>query len=437
MTKNRLQEDQLLVEESHDLPLVHFQVVIPSGSIEDPEGREGLTRLTARLLRRGTTSRTTREIEETIDALGAELSIETTPGFVRLSGSTIERSLEPILALVGEILSSPSLPEDELGQLKRETEAALLELTDSDQALAGMHFRRALFRGHPYGRPSLGTRATLGRIDIDQVVARYRTGLQPRPRLVGFAGAISHARAEVLSRKYLLARREPPQPILLPPEPSMPKGRHLRIVDKPERTQTQIQIGRLASHPHDPDHVALLIGNAVFGGAFTARLMRAVRSERGWSYGASSRVGLDRIREAWNMWTFPAATDAVACIALQLQLMEDWVANGIDAQELAFAKGYMVKSHAFSVDTADKRLEQQVETILYDLPADYYSGFTKRVEAVTLEDVNESLATRLAPRDLVMSVVATESEIGPALRETLELNTTEVVAYDADAAETP
>jgi zinc protease len=117
--------------------------------------------------------------------------------------------------------------------------------------------------------------------------------------------------------------------------------------------------------------------------------------------------------------------------------MEDWVANGIDAQELAFTKSYMVKSHAFSVDTADKRLEQAVETILYDLPADYYSGFTKRVEAVTLQDVNESLATRLAPRDLVMSVVATESEIGAALRETLEPNTTEVVAYDADAAEAP
>lgn len=435
MNREALPRDQLLVEESHDLPLVHFQVIIPSGSIEDPEGREGLTRLSARLLRRGTTRRDTRTIEETIDALGAELSIDSSPGFVRLAGSTIQRSLEPLLALVGEILHSPSLPEEELAQLKRETLAALLELTDSDQALAGIHFRRALFRGHPYGRPGLGTRATLARIDLDQVVARFRNGLAPRARLIGFSGAITQARAEELAAKYLSDARST-LPSVVPPEPTMPNGRLLRIVDKPERTQTQIQIGCLASHPHDADHVPLLVGNAVFGGAFTARLMRAVRSERGWSYGASSRLGLDRIREAWSMWTFPAATDAAACIALQLQLMQEWVEHGITPEELAFAKSYLIKSHAFSIDTADKRLEQRMEVLLYDLPADYFSAFTDHVQAVTLEEVNRALANRLSTRDLVLSVVATHTELGAALREAIQPARVEVVPYDADAAET-
>lgn len=434
MTSPYLTNDQILVEESHDLPLVHFQIVIPSGSTEDPEGREGLTRLTARLMRRGTRGRDTRAIEETIDGLGAELAIETSPGFVRIAGSTIKRSVEPILALIGELLADPSLPEGELAQLKRETEAALLELTDSDQSLASMHFRRALFRGHPYGRPGLGTRATLGRIDIDQVVARYREGLAQRCRLVGFSGAITRADAEALAHKHLLPKRTIRAPMGAPPEATMRPGRHLRIVDKPERTQTQIQIGRLASHAHDADHTALLVGNAVFGGAFTARLMRAVRSERGWSYGASSRVGLDRIREAWNMWTFPAATDAPACIALQLQLMEEWVARGIDAEELAFAKSYLVKSHAFAIDTADKRLEQAVEVLLYELPSDYFSHFIERVQQVELAEVNAALARRLPPSDLVLSVVATESELGAQLRETVQPTSTEVVAYDADAA---
>lgn len=437
MTHAYFVKDQVLVEENHDLPLVHFQVVIPSGSTEDPVGREGLTRLCARLLRRGTKTRSTREIEETIDALGAELGIETSPGFVRLTGSTIKRSLEPILALVGELLAEPSLPEEELLQLKRETDAALLELTDSDQSLASMHFRRALFRGHPYGRPSLGTRASLATIDLDQVVARYRDSLATRARLVGLSGAVTRAEAERLAQKYLLSPRALLPAAATPPELVMPKGRHLRIVDKPDRTQTQIQIGRLASHPHDPDHVALLVGNAVFGGAFTARLMRAVRSERGWSYGASSRVGLDRIREAWSMWTFPAATDAAACIALQLELMEAWVSRGIDEKELAFAKSYLVKSHAFSIDTADKRLEQAVEVLLFELPPDYFSHFTAHVEAVTLDQVNAALVKRLPTSDLVLSVVATESELGGALRDTVKPVSTEVVAYDADAAPAP
>lgn len=429
--------DSLLVEESHDLPLVHFTVVLRTGSAEDPEGCEGLTRLSARSLRRGTLKRDTNEIEETIDALGAELTIDTSPSFVRLSGSCIKRSLEPTLALVGELLREPSFPEAELAQLKRETQAALLELTDSDQALAGIHLRRSLFRGHPYGRTSLGTRTTVARIELDQVTARYRDGLAIKPRMIGFSGAISQTEAERLVQKHLARTGRTIAASAPPPEPTMPKGRHLRIVDKPERTQTQIQIGRLASHPHDDDHVALLVGNAVFGGAFTARLMRAVRSERGWSYGASSRLGIDRIRETWSMHTFPSASDAAACMELQLQLMSDWVDRGIDDSELEFAKSYLIKSHAFSIDTADKRLEQAMDVVLLELPKDYYSGFTKHIESVTREQVNAALLRRLSVDDLVFSVVATETELGDALRAAARANSFDVVPYDIDAAESP
>lgn len=426
--------DKLLVEESHALPLVHFQVVLPTGSLEDPLGQEGLTRLCARMMRRGTAHQTTQQIEERIDSLGAELGIETAPGFVRFSGSTIKRSLEPMLAMVGELLAEPSFPERELAQLKRESVAALVELTDSDQSLVSTHFRRALYKGHPYGRTSLGTRATLESITLDQVQARYRSGLAKTARTVGFAGDITAGEAQALVQKYLASPAGASSARQKPPEPQMPRGRHLRIVDKPERTQTQIQIGRLGTHPHDADHVPLVVGNAVFGGAFTARLMRAVRSERGWSYGASSRLAIDRVREAWNMWTFPASSDAVPCIALQLELMKTWVEAGITAEELAFAKSFLIKSHAFAVDTADKRLEQAMEVWLYDLPSNYFSEYLQHVDAVTAEQVNQALAKRLSTDDLVLSVVATESEIGAALKAMPELSSSEVVSFDADAS---
>jgi zinc protease len=429
-----LREDTLLVEQSHDLPLVHFQIVILSGSLEDPAGKEGLSRLSARMLRRGTNKRETREIEETIDGLGAELGIDSSANFLRISGSCIKRSLDATLALVGEILREPSFPEQELAQLKRETVASLLELTDSDQLLCSMHFRRGLFAGHPYGRPSIGTRATLPRIGLADVVERYRTTAS-RPRAIGFSGDITRAEAERLVNKHLARTAEISTFPIQPPEPAQVKGRRLRIVDKPERTQTQILIGRLASHPRDEDHTALLVGNAVFGGAFTARLMRAVRSERGWSYGASSRVGMDKVREAWSMHTFPAATDAAPCIALQLQLMNDWIDRGIDDEELAFAQSYLMKSHAFSVDTADKRLDQALDVLLYDLPSDYYSGFTSHVAAITRDQVNAALKRRLSARELMFSVVCTAAELSDALVAATGAESSEIIAYDADAQE--
>jgi zinc protease len=425
--------EKFLVEESHALPLVHFQVVIPDGSLVDPTGREGLTRLSARLLRRGTRQKDARAIDEAIDALGAELSIDTTPSFVRIAGSVIKRSLEQALALVGEMLREPTFAESELAQLKRESVAALLELTDNDAGLCATQFRRALFRGHPYARSALGTRSSIEAIEHAQVVERYRAGLARRARYVALSGDISHAQAEALVREHLDSPDATVTARSTPPEPSMRKGRHLVIVDKPERTQTQIQIGSLGTHPHDADHTALLVGNAVFGGTFTARLMRAVRSERGWSYGASSRLAIDRVREAFSMWTFPAAADAAPCLELELSLLREWIEGGIRDEELAFAKSYLIKSHAFSVDTAEKRADQALDVCLYDLPADYFSAYTARIAEVTVAQVNEALRRRLSADDLVIAVLATETDIGDKLRALPQLASVESVRFDADA----
>lgn len=421
----------LLVESRHDLPIVHFQVILLTGSLLDPVGKEGLTRITARLLRRGTQQRDTRAIEERIDSLGGELGIETSPSYIRVSGSVIKRSLSPMLALVGELLNTPSLAENELALLKRETHAALIELTDSDSALASTFFRRTLFRGHPYGRPSIGTHKTLDALTLDDVQSTYRERIAGAQRMVGFAGDITRAEAENLVAAHLSQHSSSSVPRPLAPEPEQRTGRHLLIVDKPERTQTQIQIGRLGTHPHDPDHTAFAVGNAVFGGTFTSRLMRAVRSERGWSYGASSRLGIDRVRESFGMWTFPAADDAAPCIALELELLERWIDEGITDDELSFVKSYLVKSHAFSIDTPDKRLEQALELPLIDLPPDYFSGYLQRVAAVTRSEVNDAIKRRMSARDLTLCVVGTEADLGARLRELPGLASVETVAFDS------
>ncbi|HEX6240786.1 MAG TPA: pitrilysin family protein [Polyangiales bacterium] len=424
---------RVFVEPSHALPLVHFQLLIPEGSLADPVGQEGLTRLAARMLRRGTRARDARNIDETIDSLGAELGIDTTPSFIRLSGSVIRRNLEPMLSLVAELVREPSFPEGELEQLKRESIATLLELTDNDQGLCASQFRRALFQGHPYARSTLGTRASILAIQHAAVVARYGE-LAKRARVAAFSGAITCEEAEAFSARYFGSPDARITERSRPPEPSAPRGRQLVIVDKPERSQTQIQLGSLGTHPRDPDHTALLVGNAVFGGTFTSRLMRAVRSERGWSYGASSRLAIDRVREAFSIWTFPAAADAVPCIELELKLLEEWLERGITAEELAFAKSYLMKSHAFSVDTADKRVEQALDVWLYDLPDDYFSGYTTRIEQVELAQINAALKRRLSAQDLVITVLATEAEIGAALRGLPGVENVRVVPFDVDAS---
>ncbi len=143
----------------------------------------------------------------------------------------------------------------------------------------------------------------------------------------------------------------------------MRPGRRLLVVDKPERTQTQILVGTLGTSAHDEDHVPLVVGNAVFGGTFTSRLMKEIRSKRGWSYGASARTGIDRRRQSWVHLDVPrrrgrrrlASSSRSSCSRPGLR-------GGVTPREIAFIQRYLVRSHAFEIDTASQATAPGVST---------------------------------------------------------------------------
>ncbi len=422
-----------LVESSHDLPLVDVYVLTETGTSLDPRGREGALHLCLRALRRGTRRRTAQEIDALIDRLGAELSTSADPSSAMLHATVIRRNLEPLLDMLHGIVTEPALPVLEVEQVAREIRAEIVDTRDDDRALASRHLRRAIFADHPFGRPSSGTPSTMERLTRADAEAAWRRAFQRDQVRVAVAGDIRPAEAEHFAERTYAALPGGRAHSRELPEPKPVRGRHLVVVDKPARTQTQVYIGNVGSHPRDRDHMALTVGNTVFGGTFTARLMKEIRSKRGWSYGASSRLGRDRVRDAWTMWTFPAAVDAPACIALQLEMLTRLVERGITARELAFAKAYLTRSFAFETDTASKRLWHRLDTALLDMPAGYFRDYVARVDAVTLDDVNAALRRRLHPEHLVITVVATASELRATLeRKIPSLASVRVVPFDAD-----
>lgn len=424
---------KLHVETSPALPLVHITVAFRSGGADDPPGKDGLSRITARMLRRGARGMSSAEIEERIDSLGASLSAEVSSSVVSLHADVISRSLDTFVDLLAKLLAEPSFDDVELGRLLREAEGELVESRDSDRSLVTRHFRRVLFEGHPYGRRLGGKIATLRSIDREDVVGCYQRVFTQGHAVISFSGDVTEERARELSRRLIAGLRENGPEGTEIPEPTMKTGRRLVLVDKPERTQTQILIGTLGSHPKDDDHMPLQVAATVLGGTFTSRLMREVRSKRGWSYGAYARLPYEQRRDAFSMWTFPKATDAAACIALKLELLHAWREKGVSPRELSFVKKFMVRSHAFDVDTPDKRVQLRLDADLLGLPPDYHGRYVEEVKAVDLEAANQSIRNRISEKDLVIAVVGTRSEIGDAVAKAIpDLDEVIVVPFDSE-----
>jgi zinc protease len=422
-----------MFEPSHDVPLVSLVLSLRSGSAGDPAEKAGLARVAVRMLRRGCEGLGAEEIDFRIDALGAEMAVDASPSTVAIHAQVIARNVEPFVDLLARMISTPTFPDDQLERLKRESVAEIVEARDSDRVVAQKAMQRTLFDGHPYGRNAGGTTRSIPAITRDDVLAFHRRYVVRGNVVIGLAGDVTAEQATVLARRLVaaLAPGGPaPEEVV---EPRMLPGRRLLVVDKPERTQTQILVGTLGTSPHDDDHVPLVVANAVFGGTFTSRLMKEIRSKRGWSYGASARASIDRRRQAWVMWTFPAALDCAPCLKLSIELLEAWVTGGVTPREIGFIQRYLIRSHAFDVDTAAKRLHQDLDVELFGLPRDYYSGWIEHVRAVTPEAASAAVRNRIRPDDLLSVVVGTASQVLEPLRAAMpRLAGASVVPFDAE-----
>lgn len=416
------------------LPLLHASVALGAGgSATDPEGREGMTRLLLRLMRRTAGGRTAQVSDELLDGLGSSLSGEVGRSVAALHGTVIARNISPFLAFLADALARPAFDAEELGRLRAEALAELDELLDDDGALVRRAFEQRFYRGHSGSRPGSGTRTSLGAITIEDMRRHHERLLRRGSLTFAFAGSGAEADLDRFASDLDTSLPGQGEGWSRPafPELSPAKGRVLHFVDKPERTQTQIMIGCLAAHPRDDDHAALHVAHTIFGGTFGARLSQEVRAKRGWSYGAYSALPIDRFRQPMTLWTFPKAEDAAPCIRLVLDLFEALVDRGVSQREVTLAKKYLKNSHVFSIDTPAKRVSLALDAEMLGLPRNHHEEFLERMLAVDKPAVDAAVRRRLSAENLLITVVGTHKDIGSGLEQAIpRLTTSEVVAFD-------
>ncbi|MBO6939907.1 MAG: insulinase family protein [Deltaproteobacteria bacterium] len=405
---------QVLIEEDRSLPIVDVAVLWRLGAIDDPEGSEGQARMLARLLRRGE-PKGQPSIDERVARLGGRLAITIGRNTVRLHGTVLARHLDPFVELLGELLCSPRFRETDLRREKRRVRSELDAVLDDDGSLAHRQLRRTIFGDHVVATPVGGTHASVGRIRRSAIAEMHAEALTGRRLLFGAAGDVdAQTITPMLENAFgQLKKGRANRPKL--PAPKMAKGRRVVIVDKPDRTQTQLGMGTLGARVGDPDLAALVVGDTGFGGLFTARLMQAVREERGWSYSAYSQLGAAVQREAWAMWTHPSVAQLGDCARLQLDLLEDWVSGGLKATEIRFAKRYLVGSRCLDEDTAARRLELALDAVNLGFPMDRPAGYTRRIRAVKRADANAAVAKRIDPKRLAIVAVGEAKTLVPLL----------------------
>lgn len=421
---------KIFVESSDVLPLVDLEVAFPVGSLQDPAGLEGLAQLTCHLMRRGPRGISQERFEDRLASLGARLSVQVSMRTTRIRATVLRRNVEPLFELVADLIWQPALRAGDFAKLKRQAQAALLARLDDDQTLGALCFREALFGEHPYGRSLSGNAGTLSRIGVKQVEGFYKRHIEKGSFVVGLSGDLTEPEARSLVAAHFPTFRSRQHKTPAVPATRARRGRHVVIVDKPERTQTQLFIGTLGARTRDRSLFPLIVSNTAFGGTFSGPLMQQVRAARGWSYGAYSRLLHSNQRDAWYMATAPSVEYSADCAALQLDLLENWVQTGIKKSELSFAKRYLINGHCFDRDTPSKRLDARLDVELLGIPRAYFEKHDDLVDRVTWQEATEATRARISTRDLTIVVVASAADVVGPFERLPGVSSLEIVPFD-------
>ena len=420
----------VIVEPSPDTPLVWFEIAIRGGASADPAGVEGLHRHAALLARRGAGKRDRAELDETLDSLGAALDVGVSRDAIQISGLALTRNLEPVIELAADILAEPRFDADEHARLLRETPQVLDEIRDDDSALATRYFDWVCCPGHPYGRTSLGTETSIANIERAAAIDLWRREVVADNLVIGLAGDVDDASAARLVNRLLerLPRTGRPE-VHLDAPPAPPSGRRVILVDKSDRTQAQLRIGHLSIRYGDPDTAALAIAEAVLGGMFSSRLMQEIRVKRGWSYGAGCALRRSRMPHWFEVWMAAGIEVAGPAIALTLDLLADYAANGPTDEEVDFARSYLVGAMPFHVATARQRMQLAVRDAVFELPTGFTAKLPEALGQLSAADVRRACARCIRPQSAVTVAVTTADRASTAL-EAAGAGTLTVVDHD-------
>ena len=286
----------VLLVESHEVPLVQVNLLILTGSADDPAGKFGIASLTAAMLDEGAGQRTALQIADDVEFLGAAL--ETSSSFdasaVRLNVPSAR--LEAALPIMADVALRPTFPQAELERLRQERLTTLIQARDDAAQVAPLAFSRVVFGGmHRYGTAAMGTPSTLKAFTTWTCERSTRRCISPSSATLVVVGDVKSRRRAAAAREAVRRlegrggicahrgtgahRRSSPQ-------------RQVTIVDLPGAEQSQVRIGWVGVPRSTPDYFTLQVLNTILGGSFTSRLNQNLREKNQFTYGASSRFDM-------------------------------------------------------------------------------------------------------------------------------------------------
>jgi zinc protease len=374
-----------------------------AGSVQDPEGKEGVANLLSTMLDEGAGDLDSEAFQARLADLNVRLSFNAGRDAFHGDLTTLAENRDAAFELLHLALTAPHFEAEPIARMRTQAISSLRRSERDPDSIAGRLWAATAFAGHPYGRPANGTEATVTSLGHDDLVAFHARALARDNLVIGVVGAIDAETLAPLLDKTFGGLPETAELTPVPPTAPLAGG---RAEDTFESPQTVIRFGGPGLLRNDPDFIPAFVMNHILGGGtFTSWLFAEVREKRGLAYSIYTYLLPYDQAGVFAGGTSTSADKTAEVVGLIEAEVRRMANTGPSEQELANAKRFLTGSFPLRFDSSGKIASQLVGMQLDDLAIDYIDNRNALIEAVTLDDLRRVARRILDAGDLTVVTV--------------------------------
>jgi predicted Zn-dependent peptidase len=383
---------------SENLPGVRSVAVgiwVKTASAHEARAKMGVSHLLEHMVFKGTERRTAREIALELEVRGGALDAFTSRDHTSYQARVLDEDLPRALDVLTDLVRNPALRDADLDLERKVVLEEISTVEDTPDDLVFDLHAEALWAGHPYGFPILGTRETVGGLAAADLKDLHQRTYHPRHVVIAAAGSLNHeVLLKLLTKCGWFTFESGPDPA--PVVPLLPGARTTQRVHK-DSAQTHVVMGTDTFPYTDKRRYPLLLLTTVLGGGMSSRLFQRVREELGLAYAVYSFQSFYRHCGVAGVYVGTHPDKAAQAVDVIHEELARFQREGLSGTALADAKQQVKGQVTLSLESPASRMYRLAGTSLYGEPYRPIDQVLAEIDAITTDDIQAVAREFFAP----------------------------------------
>jgi zinc protease len=395
-----------------NLPKVTLSLVVRTGNLNEPADMPGLADLAGKLMKEGTTSKSSKQVAEDAANMGGAITITVGVDESALDTDVLSEFGPRAAALLADVTEHPLFPDSELPRLKNDALRQLSIAKSVPQSMALERFRKILYGGHPYGTV-FPTEDSIKRTTVADIRKYYQGNFGAARAHLYVAGRFDSGEMKKAVATAFGTWTKGAAPLINTPKV---KPQHvLDLTDRPGAAQSVLLVGLPVPDPTSPDTIALLVTNTLLGGSFGSRITSNIREQKGYTYSPRSEISR-RYRDAYWVESADVTTQFTGPSLKEIfGEIERLSKEPPGDAELKGIQRYMSGLFVIQNSSRSALIGQLRYVDFQGLGEDYLKTFVQKINAVTPADVQKETAEYIKPDQMTIVVVGDKAKISEQL----------------------